>query len=277
MANPYTTTGRRIGICMAAGLLLASVGCGWTHGRYQSDPMLGSFNRPIAATPPIFTGGDPGVSPAYDAGARLGLPTPDALAPLKQNDEHGLILPTYQGGMGMGTLFRGVSGGSNKSGGAAGRFTTPVPTINGGMLFNRSASIGGARLPAIESESAGTAMYVPGMVSPLPGNMAAAAPHRDIHSAMINGSSIEPVMAKPKVDPTQQALKNPQDVTTIEDAHAVLTTCGAKTQALEQSPTGEWRFICTMGEGNDCRRYEAKHREPIEAVRAVMMQVSSEK
>ena len=204
-------------------------------------------------------------------------PRPTSLAPLKQNDDHGFILPTYQGGMGMGNLFRGVNGGGNKSGGSSGRFTTPVPTINGGMLFNRSASIGGARLPAIESDSTSTAMFVPGMVSPLPGNVAAAAPPRDMHAAIINGSSIEPVMPKPWLDPTQQALKNPQDVTTIDDAHAVLTTCGAKTQALEQSPTGEWRFICTMGEGNDCRRYEAKHREPIEAVRAVMMQVSSEK
>jgi hypothetical protein len=263
---------------VAAGLLLASVGCGWTHGRYQSDPMLGSFNRPIAATPPIFTGGDPGVSPAYDAGARIGLGNPDIPAP-KQNEDSSFIMPTYQGSIGMGSLFRGSSSSNvNKSGGMSGRFTTPVPT-SGGSLFNRSGpqASTGARLPSVETESERSAIYVPGMVSPLPSSVMASAPQRSMHTAMLTGSSIEPAIPQPRLDPVQQAMKNPQEITTIEEAHSVLTTCGAKTQALEQAPTGEWRFVCTMGDGNDYRRYEAKHKEPIEAVRAVLIQVSGEK
>jgi hypothetical protein len=272
MPNPTIT--RRIGLCLVAGLFCASVGCGWTHGRYQSDPMLGSFNRPIAATPPIFTGTDPGVSPAYDAGARIGLPSPDVAAPPKQTDDAGLIVPTYQGNIGMGNLFRGGA----KNGGASGRFTTPVPTNgSGGVLFGRPISANGARLPTVDGESDKTAMFTPGIVSPLPGNVAAATPPRGVHAALISGSSIEPNLPKPKVDPAQQALQNPQQVSTIEQAQSALSTCGARTQALEQTPTGEWRFVCTMGDGNDCRRYEAKHSEPIEAVRAVLFQVSSEK
>ncbi len=274
MAKRCTTTGRRLGSCIAAALLLSSVGCGWTHGRYQTDPMLGNFNRPIAATPPIYTGGDPGVSPAYDTGARLGLPSPDVVG--QRSDGHSLIIPTHQGGLGMGGLLRGIS-----NDGSPARFSTPLPTSGngGGASFNRPSpqNIIGARLPAAESEAEKSSTFVAGMVSPLPNSALAAARSHDVYSVLRNGSSIVPDLPPAKADPVRQALKNPEQVATIEEAHSLLTTCGAKTQALEQSPTGEWRFVCTMGDGSDFRRYEAKHNEPIEAVRAVLLQVSNEK
>lgn len=270
---------RRMGVCLASGLLLASVGCGWTHGRYQSDPMLGSFNRPIAATPPIFTGGDPGVSPAYDTGARLGLGSPDVVMPQKLTDEHILILPTFQGGLNMGGFLRNGTAPGGSGGSASQMISPPVPTGNGGANFSRPLlqPLGGPRLSAVETESEHSAVFVPGVVAPLPANVTAASPHRNVFTSMSSGSSIEPNLPRPKADPVQEALKNPEQIATIEQANQVLTQCGAKTQALEQVPTGEWRFVCTMGDGIDHRRYESKHREPIEAVRAVLIQVSSEK
>ena len=257
MTNPFAKVGRRLGLSVASGLLLLSVGCGWTHGRYASDPMLGNFNRPIAATPPIFTGGDPGTSPAYDGGARLGLASPDVPQTQKTNEEHIFIMPTYQGGLGLGGALRG-SGSSNGSGGASGRYSTPLPTggNGGGALFNRlntQANIG-ARLPSLEPESERTAMFVPGMVTPLSGSAVASGRPRDVHSVLTNGSSLAADIPKAKADPVKDALANPQQVATIEQAHTLLTTCGAKTQALDQVPTGEWRFVCTMGDGSDYRQ-----------------------
>ena len=61
----------------------------------------------------------------------------------------------------------------------------------------------------------------------------------------------------------------------MDEAQAILQTCGAKSMAMEPQPTGEWRFICTMSDGADLRRYEAKGAEPIEAVRAVLWQVKN--
>ena len=278
MMNPNSIVRQRIRFCLVAGLLISSVGCGWTHGRYQSDPMLGNFNRPIAATPPIFTGGDPGVSPAYDTGVRLGLASPDVPSPQKNTDEHFFILPTYQGGLGIGNMFRGGGGSS----GSPGRINTPAPTggSGGGALFNRSSTVPGgvgARLPLLDTETDRSSTFVAGMVTPLPGSAVAAGRPRDVNAVLTNGSSIAADMPKPKSDPVKEALSNPQRIATIEEAHSLLTTCGAKTQALEQAPTGEWRFVCTMGDGSEYRRYEAKHKEPIEAVRAVLVQVHSEK
>ena len=72
---------RRSAVCGAGALLLGAAGCAFPDGPGGGDPLLGSFNRPIARTPPPERGGLGPDSPAYDGGARIGVPAPDAPAP----------------------------------------------------------------------------------------------------------------------------------------------------------------------------------------------------
>jgi hypothetical protein len=58
-------------------LLLGAAGCAFPNGSTGGDPLLGSFNRPIAPTPPPERGGLGFGSPAYDAGARIGVAPPE--------------------------------------------------------------------------------------------------------------------------------------------------------------------------------------------------------
>ncbi len=116
MLNLHSTAGRRIGLWTFSTLMLTSVGCGFPHGRYGSDPLFGSFNRPIAATPPIYTGGDPGLTPAYDGGARMGLPSPDVPAKASPVLEKMFIMPTFNGSMGLNKVFGGNSNGIERVG-----------------------------------------------------------------------------------------------------------------------------------------------------------------
>src|SRR5580658_1365625 len=107
MANQFTKTSRRLVVWTMSALLLTTVGCAFPDGRYGGDPMCGNFNRPIAPTPPVWGGGDPGHSPAYDGGAHLGQPSPDVLAnPTLTKSDKGFIVPTYSGTLGIGGFFR---------------------------------------------------------------------------------------------------------------------------------------------------------------------------
>jgi hypothetical protein len=72
---------RRAGLCAAGALLLATVGCAFPHGSTGGDPLLGNFNRPIVPTPPPERAGLGPDSPAYDAGARIGITPPDVPIP----------------------------------------------------------------------------------------------------------------------------------------------------------------------------------------------------
>ena len=60
-------------------------GCAFPNGATGGDPILGNFNRPIVPTPPPERGGLGLDSPAYDAGARIGLASPDVPTPVENS------------------------------------------------------------------------------------------------------------------------------------------------------------------------------------------------
>ena len=90
-------------------------------------------------------------------------------------------------------------------------------------------------------------------------------------------AAIEPAVTVPKPLTPLAGMKDPRSVISVEEGQAILQTCGARSMTMESQPTGEWRFICTMNEGGDNRRYEAQSGEQIDAVRAVMWQVKNER
>ncbi len=83
---------RRAGLATAGALILGASGCALPNGATGGDPILGNFNRPIVPTPPPERGGIGLDSPAYDAGARIGIAAPDIPAPV-ENSGGGASLP----------------------------------------------------------------------------------------------------------------------------------------------------------------------------------------
>jgi hypothetical protein len=77
----------------AGALLLGTAGCAFPNGATGGDPLLGSFNRPIVPTPPPERGGLGPDSPAYDAGARIGIAPPEIPVPA-DNTTGFMSLPT---------------------------------------------------------------------------------------------------------------------------------------------------------------------------------------
>jgi hypothetical protein len=259
MVKQYTKIGKRLVVWTASAILLAVVGCAFPEGRYGGDPMLGNFNRPIAATPPVWAGGDPGHTPAYDGAVHLGLPSPDVPS---QSSSAGrdkiFIVPTYGGSLG---LFRGTTASTEKGG----------ETQTAGA---KTASGVGARLPSDDAKGKG--VFVAGTYSaPTSANGVSFRPSLGVQLA--SGASIEPNAPKSKMFVPVDLTKSPAHVNSIEEGRALLTTCGATFQKLEQEPTGEWRFTCAIGPADDVRRYEAKSNDQLQAMRAVMFQIQNDR
>jgi hypothetical protein len=83
----------RYGAFAASAMLLGASGCAFPHGATGGDPLLGSFSRPIVPTPPPERGGLGPDSPAYDAGARIGVAPPEVPAAV-ENSTGFMTLPT---------------------------------------------------------------------------------------------------------------------------------------------------------------------------------------
>src|SRR5438067_6303830 len=83
---------RRATLAAAGALVLGASGCALPNGSTGGDPLLGNFNRPIVPTPPPEHGGLGLDSPAYDAGARIGVTPPDVPTPV-ENAPGGMSLP----------------------------------------------------------------------------------------------------------------------------------------------------------------------------------------
>jgi hypothetical protein len=278
MANRTTTIiGRKsFGIWTTSALLFTAVGCGFPHGRYGGDPMFGNFNRPITSTPPIYTGGNPGVSPAWDAGSRMGLPSPDV--PAKSNSvlERSFIMPTFSGSLGIGNVFGGSS--SSSSGGVSN-----AGKGGGGIERVRGSSKAPPRKAGPEYAGAHLAQPAPtpqfGYVPPAPmkPTLNSVTPRPlDTQAYLVNGSAIVPPLP-PKPYSNKVFVKDPRSVASVEEGQSILQTCGARSMMWERQPTGEMRFQCIIGDGPEQRTYEAVNSEQIDAVRAVMWQVKNER
>lgn len=262
---------RTFGGWMTAAAALAVAGCGFPHDRYGGDPLLGSFNRPIAPTPAIWTGGDPGFSPAYDGGAHIGLPSPDVPANASPGLQRMFIVPTFQGGLGLDNVFRGGSSAGGTSGGIE-RVSAKEKEARPTGRKSAPASVGARLSPGLDVAAHDT--FTAGHVAPHAGTVTAR-PH-DGHHLLTSGAAIVPSGPPAAPPSTLAAMKDPRAVASVEEAQTILQACGAKAQVMEQQPTGEWRFVCTMGFGEQLRRYEAKSPEQLDAVRAVMLQVKKE-
>ncbi|MCE9534614.1 MAG: hypothetical protein K8T89_26365 [Planctomycetes bacterium] len=253
---------KRISPWLMAGLLFTSVGCGFPHDRYASDAMLGSFNRPIAPTPPIFTGGDPGISPAGDGGVRLGLPSPDVSARSNPTLERMFIMPTYSGSISL-NLFKSNSVGGTGGGESTGAGHRSANVSAGARLIAPPAAV--AERPAAPAQNAVASANA---VTPRP---------YDSHSILTSGAAIAPVLGTPKPLSPLDSMKDPRAILSVEEGQSVLQSCGAKAIMLNQQPTGEWSYSCQMGSGIDARRYESRAGDQLEAVRAVLYQVKNDR
>jgi hypothetical protein len=269
MANQFVKTGKRLGVWTASAILLASVGCAFPDGRYGGDPMFGSFNRPIAPTPPVWGGGDPGHSPAYDGGAHLSQTQPEVQTSTGPAREKILIVPTYSGGLGMGGWLRGGSGSGGRT--TSEEKSSPIGGESSSSIQKPTYPLG-AKLPSEPPSRTSVAAAIGSKQNP------DSVSFRTLETGamLTSGANIEPYFPKKKAYVPIDLTKDPASITSVEEGQSVLTTCGAKLQQSEQEPTGEWRYMCTMGANGELRRYEARGNDQLEAMRAVMFQIQKD-
>jgi hypothetical protein len=241
---------RRAGLVAAGALVLGSAGCALPNGSTGGDPVLGSFNRPIVPTPPPERGGLGLDSPAYDAGARIGLTSPDVPTPV-ENSGGGMSLPQL-------TSPSLLSGARLPFGGGA---DEPFPP--------QKAGAAGARLPS-PHDAPTPRIPVFGRTSPdaLAGRPRAAeysVPGGLAFTAAEPASPIRPVGF--------ETLKDPSKVKTMEDGQSLLQTAGARNQKVEQLDSGDWMFACTVGP----KGFEACGKEPLDAMKVVLEQIQKDR
>ena len=255
MAKHPTRAAARRWVHAAGSLLLGTVGCAFPHGGHEGDPLLGNFNRPIVPTPPVEAGGQGLDSPAYDGGAKIGLPSPD--------------VPT---------------------GGSAGSPLTNA-FLAGGLRGSPDAmppvsKRTGAKLPPAGGDALAKASpFNAALPVPTAGAGDGVAPRDNSKlNAFVSGSAIVPDLpgAKPSVTSgkvTQAGFvkaKGPAAIKSVEEGQTVLQQLGAKFQRLEQIETGEWQFSCVVGDNTDgqaVRTYEARGPERLDAIRQAIAQI----
>jgi hypothetical protein len=59
----------------------------------------------------------------------------------------------------------------------------------------------------------------------------------------------------------------------MEDGQSLLQAAGAREQKMEQLSGGDWSFGCTVGS----RGFEAHGRDPLEALKVVLVQVQKDR
>lgn len=239
---------RRTGLVAAGALILGSAGCALPNGATGGDPILGSFNRPIVPTPPPERGGLGLDSPAYDAGARIGVASPD-IPTAVENAPAGLSLPQL-------TSPPLTSGARMPFGGGA---DEPFPS--------RNLPAVGARLPSPHN---GVAPRVPVFGRTSPDALAV----RPREYAVPGGLAFTAAEPPSPIRPVKfETLKDPAKVMTMEDGQSLLQAAGARNQKVEQLDSGEWMFACTVGP----KAYEACGKEPLEAMKVVLEQIQKDR
>lgn len=242
---------RRTALTAAGAVLVGAAGCAFPNGSTGGDPILGSFNRPIVPTPPPERGGIGLDSPAYDAGARIGVAPPDVAAPV-ENSAGGMSLPQLTSP----SLFTGArlpfGGGADEP-----------------LLAGRPAGRMGARLPS-PADAAGPRLPAFGRTSPDSLSAHSAGPNYTV----AGGSAFTLPEPRSEIRPVSfETLKDPAQVKTMEDGQAVLQVAGARGLKVEQLSGGEWVFACTLG----AKAYQARGNEPLDAMKAVLEQVQRDR
>jgi hypothetical protein len=258
----------------ASGLLGVTAGCGYPHGSFQGDPMLGSFNRPIAATPPVFAGGDPGMGPGSDGGARLGMPSPDVPDSTGANGANRgtWLVPTYSF---SGGLLNLRSGGSGVGGGLVPSEKPTMMASTGGGSARASANSGAKLLATDDSRKP---MLASTNIAPTTDGTSVVFRSPEPNTMMMAGSAfVPPGPAKDRpVIGIYDRSRDPARISTVEEGQVILANYGIRWQRLEQAENGEWLFSCSKGanpNGTADRRYESRNVDQVSAVRNVIEQV----
>jgi hypothetical protein len=240
---------RQLGLAAAGALVLGATGCALPNGVTGGDPILGNFNRPIVPTPPPERGGLGLDSPAYDAGARIGVGAPDIATPV-ENTGGGMSLPQLT---------------------SPGQFSGARLTLAGGAdepyLAQRPADQFGARLPIPQDRPA---PRPPAFGRTSPDSMAGRV--REPEYSVPGGLAF--VAPTPGVRPAAyETLKDPAMVKTMEDAQVLLQAAGANGQKVEQLAGGEWVFGCSVG----IKTYEARGSSALEAMKVALKQIQKDR
>jgi hypothetical protein len=259
----------------AVALFLLGSGCGLMHpaSSRDGDALLGSFNRPIAPTPPP-TGPDiagptdgSGVYPAPAIGEGIRPPLPGTLPPTSDNPYSGRItegssptaVPTSSNPRGPRNLLSRLFGS---------RDTEPARTPP-----KRS----GASISLGNRFTDKTQELPPTWAQPTTPDLV------QIHPAdepqLTSGSAIVP--DGPAKPPTPHPVlgKEPGQVASVEEGQTMLSAYGVKWQRLERVENGEWQFTCGLGAGPSAagyRQYSARNPDQLLAVKAVLQQVQRE-
>jgi hypothetical protein len=255
MAKLLHTLRRRCPLAFGV-LLLGTVGCAFPNGTTQGVPLLGNFNRPFVPTPMPERGGLGPDTPAYDSGARIGVSVPDM--PVNHENSNGFMsLPQL-------TSPSILSG-------ARMPFSTQDTVVQNRHMPQMGARLmstgnNANRLPVVPTNFVGQPQTTPHAV-------AARAP--DPVTMLTSGSAIE--APKPESDVKSvkyQTLREIARVQTPEEGQEVLTQMGASSIKMEQaSEGGDWVFVCIVGQ----KQYEARSPDKLQAMRAVIETIQSEK
>jgi hypothetical protein len=245
---------RRGGLAAAATFVLGAGGCALPNGSTGGDPLFGSFNRPIVPTPPPEHGGLGLDSPAYDAGARIGVAPPDVPTPV-ENFGGGMSLPQLTS-PGLLSRTRMPFGGGADEPFVAGKPMGPA----------------GARLPATGDGPGPRLSMTPALGRT--GTDGLVSRPKEATYSVANGPADLPPAAGTQIRlVSYEALRDPAKVRTMEEGQALLEAAGARGMKTEQLTGGDWSFGCTVGS----KGFEAHGRDPLEALKVVLVQVQKDR
>lgn len=240
---------RRTGLAAAGAIILGSAGCALPNGVTGGDPILGNFNRPIVPTPPPERGGLGLDSPAYDAGARIGVAAPDLAAPTEGTGGGMSLPPITNPGL--------MSGARLPFGGSADEPYLPQRPMAGARLPSPHVA------PTHKSPAFGRTSPDAFPVRP-----------RELEYSVPGGLVFVPPEPTSPVRPAgHEVLLDPTKVKTMDDSQALLRAAGARGQKTEQLADGDWCFACTVG----IRSYESRGNAPLEAMKIVLEQIQKDR
>jgi hypothetical protein len=252
MAKRLHQIGRR-SVLAAGTILLGTVGCAFPHGSTGGDPLLGNFHRPIVPTPPPERGGLGLDSPAYDAGARIGVTSPDIPTPV-ENSSGFQSLPSLTSP----NLFSGAR--------------TPFGTADDSTLTRRPMGASGARLPSPSD----TCMRLPSMPAYTRSSNpdAVTARPRDPLGSVTSAAAFTPTETTSPIHlASHEVPRDPAKLERVEDAQAYFQSLGARGQRTEQLSAGEWFFTCAVGS----KVYEARGRDQFDAMKKAAEQIQRDR
>ncbi|QVL31421.1 hypothetical protein KIH39_21630 [Telmatocola sphagniphila] len=253
--------------------LLTVSGCAFPHGNNGGDPALGNWNRPIAPTPPPWTGGMGGGSPAYDAGARVGVPSPDVPSPttlLNANSPASRTSWNMPSPITPANTDYAVAN-TDKQKSWTDRLFHPTPhktPPSEGPKLQASEQL--QPLPAIPTSAAKDGFPAGSSIvlrpqAPINGIVAGSALPPELHNSTLR-----------LVAPQGESAK----IQSVEEGQMILVGYGLKWQTLQQVENGDWQYSCVVAadlNGTNYRRYDARHPSAVEAVRAIVDQARKDR